>query len=245
MEIVVLINKINRTYYIELLNKEYNDYKMRWSGENLLDAYNLIYSEILKLNHINNKIIFLYKIDKTGFIRYQNDKKSKLNNYLNYCYPSCLENITYEIDTLKDIKKQLYYMCFMNNKNFLNSIKLFIDSFGFKKMKEYSFDYYVYKKCKYIKNEVQIYIIGNVLNCMYYDQVGLKITKYYELTKYKCNLNEYYHEITFYINTFIRTLYAYQINKIVLHSYTSLINNDFNKYLCEIDHYQLEISDEK
>ena len=61
MSVKVLIVKVNKTYNIEVITSNDRSYSYYWRGDNLLDAYNSLYSELLKMNKLSDKIIFLYK----------------------------------------------------------------------------------------------------------------------------------------------------------------------------------------
>lgn len=252
MGIKILIDKRNRKFQVEIYDMDDSNYFYTWSGENLLDSYNDIYSELLKLNKINDKITFLYKTDSSGFMRHQGDKKQKVGMYLNYCYPDSLDNISYEVINLKDIKKENHQLIFLINKQIRNQIKIFIDSFSIKKKREYYLDYYLYMNTQHNNDEVHIYAGLNNIYCMYYDQIGLKYLLTLDIEdndivnyKSKDRIINYYKNIVYKINYFLRVLYGYTISKVVFHPCCSIFTNDFSRYFHEVDHYQLEIVNEK
>lgn len=253
MSVKVLIAKVNKTYNIEVITSNDSSYSYYWRGDNLLDAYNSLYSELLKMNKLSDKIIFLYKTEQSGFIRYKSDKKYKTMQYLSNCYNDNLDNISYNITSIKDIKKENHSLIFLINKQYVNQIKLFIESLGIKKNKHYLCDYYLHENYKHNPDEIHLFINLHGIYSLYYDQVGLKVDLFYPLNEfynlYRCKTKEnyysFYKEIVFKINNFIRTLFGYTVNKVILHYNNLEYLIDFKKHIHEIDHYQVEISNEK
>lgn len=205
-----------------LLSKNNNKWFIVTRKDRLMIGDNILTYDKNRLSTmIKDYSIFCYVTDKDF---YQKDLKRMQNDDT--------QNVDFIIKPTKDTLNDKYYKVWKINKETLIQINSFYNSITYKKVKIYSFSYFIDLFYKHMDNGLDIFLLDNSLVLMYYENEVLTIEQHYTLDLFDTvkDINGYIDAIVLKINLFLYEFSSFHMIKAKIH----FLHPSMNKYFYQI-----------